>query len=141
MKALPLVSVGIPTRNRSHSLRCAVASVLCQTYAPVELIISDNASTDSTMQYCRDVCAVNSSILYLRSDANHGAAHNFNTVLLSSHGDYFMWLGDDDWLDAAREFVAENQEFVIDEPRWLFNEGTVSSRVTYWPRGFLKGIR
>ena len=42
---------------------------------------------------------------------------------------------------AALEFVESNSDFVIEEPRFLFNEGTVSERVTYWPDGFIKRIR
>jgi cephalosporin hydroxylase len=51
-----------------------------------------------------------------------------------------------DWIwnnprQAALEFVGTNPDFVIEEPRFLFNEGTVSERVTYWPDGFIKRIR
>jgi len=43
-------------------------------------------------------------------------------------------------LEAAKEFTAANQSFVIDEPAFLFNEGTVNERVTYWPCGFIKRV-
>ena len=42
---------------------------------------------------------------------------------------------------AARDFVASNPNFVIEEPRFRFNEGTVSKWVTYWPNGFIKRVR
>jgi cephalosporin hydroxylase len=42
---------------------------------------------------------------------------------------------------AAREFVASDDRFVIEEPEWLFNEGLVRERVTYWPTCFVKRIR
>ena len=42
---------------------------------------------------------------------------------------------------AALEFVAENPDFVIEEPRFAFNEGHVTERVTYWPSAFLKRVR
>jgi cephalosporin hydroxylase len=41
---------------------------------------------------------------------------------------------------AARDFVAEDGRFVIEEPAWLFNEGLVRERVTYWPGAFVKRI-
>jgi cephalosporin hydroxylase len=52
----------------------------------------------------------------------------------------------DDWGDnnpqqAAREFAAEDDRFVIEEPEWLFNEGLVRERVTYWPSCYLKRVR
>jgi cephalosporin hydroxylase len=41
---------------------------------------------------------------------------------------------------AAREFVAAHPEFVIEEPAFPFNEGTVVDRVTYWPSGFIRRV-
>jgi len=42
---------------------------------------------------------------------------------------------------AARDFVAGNPNFVIEEPRFRFNEGTIAKWVTYWPNGFIKRVR
>lgn len=42
---------------------------------------------------------------------------------------------------AALEFAETNADFIIEEPGFLFNEGTVSERVSYWPDGFIKRIR
>lgn len=53
---------------------------------------------------------------------------------------------EEDWIwnnpkRAALEFVEKNTDFVIDEPPFLFNEGEVFERVTYWPCGFIKRVR
>ena len=42
---------------------------------------------------------------------------------------------------AALEFVQANPEFEITEPPFMFNEGQVSERVTYWPSGFIKRVK
>ena len=42
--------------------------------------------------------------------------------------------------NAALEFVAQHPEFVIEEPGFLFNEGTITERVTYWPSAFIKRV-
>jgi cephalosporin hydroxylase len=42
---------------------------------------------------------------------------------------------------AARTFVGEDDRFIIEEPEWLFNEGLVRERVTYWPASHVKRIR
>ena len=42
---------------------------------------------------------------------------------------------------AALEFVADNADFVIEEPPFAFNEGNVTERVTYWPSAFIKRLR
>ena len=39
---------------------------------------------------------------------------------------------------AARDFVAEDPRFALEEPDWLFNEGLVTERVTYWPSCFVR---
>jgi hypothetical protein len=39
---------------------------------------------------------------------------------------------------AVDAFLAHNPDFVLEEPGFPFNEGAVRSRVTYWPKCFLK---
>lgn len=41
---------------------------------------------------------------------------------------------------AAKEFVENNSEFVLEEPEFVFNEGSVKERVTYWPGGFIRRL-
>ena len=41
---------------------------------------------------------------------------------------------------AALEFVAQNADFVIEEPQFAFNEGNITERVTYWPSAFVKRV-
>lgn len=101
----PLVSIGIPTHNRATSLGRTLTSVLAQDYRPLELIISDNASTDSTPDLCRELAKEYSWIRYSRSDTNLGPTANFNRLPGISRGDYYMWLADDDWL--AENYISE----------------------------------
>jgi cephalosporin hydroxylase len=42
---------------------------------------------------------------------------------------------------AALEFVKQNDEFIIEEPAFLFNEGQITERITYWPSAFIKKIK
>ncbi|MGA9314731.1 MAG: glycosyltransferase family 2 protein [Solirubrobacteraceae bacterium] len=95
----PLVSIGIPTYSRAEKLERAVGSVLGQTYANLEVVISDNASDDGTEAFCRALCEREPRVRYLRSQVNLGPTANFNTVIDELRGDYAMLLSDDDWLD------------------------------------------
>jgi glycosyltransferase involved in cell wall biosynthesis len=97
----PLVSVGLPTYNRASSLRRAIESVLAQDYTNLELVISDNASTDDTESCCEEYAARDKRVEYYRQAENRGVYVNFATVLQRSTGKYFMWLGDDDWLEPS----------------------------------------
>jgi glycosyltransferase involved in cell wall biosynthesis len=99
VKPYPLVTIGLPTFNRCASLRVAVDSILAQDLSDFELVISDNASSDSTQDLCRDYSACDERVRYIRQPINQGAIPNFQTVLSKARGRYFMWLSDDDWLD------------------------------------------
>ena len=51
----PLVSVGIPTYDEGKFIIDTIESVLSQTYNNIELIISDNCSTDDTTQKVKEI--------------------------------------------------------------------------------------
>ena len=100
MENSPLVSVGIPTYNRPKSLIRTLNSILHQTYKNLEIIISDNCSTNADVEkIVMKLCSKDSRIKYFRQKKNMEAAYNFNFVKNNSNGKYFMWLADDDWLD------------------------------------------
>jgi glycosyltransferase involved in cell wall biosynthesis len=97
--AAPLISVGIPVRNGAKSLARAIASVQAQSLNDVEIVLSDNASTDDTLAIAERLAASDQRLRVLRQRENLGAAGNFMQVLEHARGTYFMFLGHDDWLD------------------------------------------
>jgi glycosyltransferase involved in cell wall biosynthesis len=101
----PRVSVGLAVYNGEKHLEQAIDSILAQTFADFELLISDNASTDQTEQICRQYAARDRRIRYYRNDANIGGANNENRTFLLSSGEYFRWAADDDV--CAPELIAK----------------------------------
>jgi glycosyltransferase involved in cell wall biosynthesis len=98
-KAVPLVSVIIPTYNRAALLPEALDSVYAQEGAgdifATEVIVVDDASTDATPEVVRRYPGVR----YLRLETNRGVAAARNAGLRASTGQYVAWLDDDDlWL-------------------------------------------
>jgi glycosyltransferase involved in cell wall biosynthesis len=93
---VPLVSIGLPVRNGENSLRRALDSLLSQEYRRLEVIISDNASTDETGNICQDYARADNRLRYFRNETNIGAASNFKRVLELATGQYFMWAAHDD---------------------------------------------
>jgi len=94
----PLVSIGIPIYNEEQFLAEALDSLATQSYKNIELIISDNASTDQTERICKQFAKEFSTIQYKRLDENIGAAANFRAVSQRATGKYFMWAaGHDLW--------------------------------------------
>lgn len=95
----PLVTIGIPTYNRCGTLSQALRSALAQDHAPLEVVVSDNASSDDTERLCRDTARTAANVRYVRLPRNQGPVANFVSALQQARGEYFMWLADDDWLD------------------------------------------
>jgi glycosyltransferase involved in cell wall biosynthesis len=96
--SVPLVNIGVPVFNGEEKIEKAIYSLLNQTYSNLQVVISDNASTDKTGRICERICAEDERVTYLKQPVNLGLTANFNAVLDRAEGDYFMWLGHDDWL-------------------------------------------
>jgi len=92
-----LVSVIIPTYNRSGFLKQAVESVLNQTYRNLELLIIDDGSTDDTRPVIEQYARRDLRVRYLEQE-NAGVPAARNRGISSSRGDYLLFLDDDDML-------------------------------------------
>lgn len=103
-----LVSIGMPVFNSEDTIEGALDSLLAQTYQNFELIISDDASSDSTGEICRRYQDSDPRIKYIRNEKNIGELANFNQVLRMGQGTFFMWAAHDDlWeTDFIKELVA-----------------------------------
>ncbi len=95
----PLVTVGILTYNRVDELKHCVGTALAQDYPNLQVVVSDDQSSDGTEQFMRALAAEDERVKYVRQPQNVGHALNFNRTLEAADGEYFMWLSDDDWLD------------------------------------------
>lgn len=98
-KRLPTVSIGLPVYNGGEYLREAIDLLLAQSFSDFELIISDNASTDSTSDICKEYAKKDARICYILQQENIGALANFRFVLSKLNGKYFMWAAHDDRWD------------------------------------------
>lgn len=94
----PLVSIGLPVYNGERYLDSTIEAILGQTHADIELVISDNGSTDDTETICRTWADKDARVRYHRSDTNRGAAWNYNRTFELSSGEYFKWAAHDDLL-------------------------------------------
>lgn len=93
----PLVTIGIPTFNRGELAYRAVKSALSQTYQNIEVIVSDNASTDETLSLIQSID--DNRLKIIRQQKNMGAIHNCNVCINNCSGDYYLFLSDDDYLE------------------------------------------
>lgn len=90
------VTVAIPTFNRKLFLKEALESVLAQDYSNVEIVVSDNASTDGTEDVVKGFSEKYNNIIYFRHKENVGGRLNWCKCLELATGDYCLLLSDDD---------------------------------------------
>jgi glycosyltransferase involved in cell wall biosynthesis len=97
----PLVTVGLPVYNGARYIDETISSILNQDVAGLELVISDNGSTDETVSIIKRRSAQDERIRPVFRDDNLGAAWNFNNVLTLARGEYFHWAGSDDLMEPS----------------------------------------
>lgn len=111
----PLVSIGLPVFNGADHFELAVKSILEQSYQNIELIISDNGSTDGTARIAKKFASQDSRIKFIKNNENIGVLNNFNLVLQQSSGRFFMWAASDDL--HSQNFVEECVNHLIANPK------------------------
>jgi glycosyltransferase involved in cell wall biosynthesis len=114
----PKVSIGLPVFNGEQYLQAALDSILAQTHADFELVISDNGSTDATEDICRRYAKSDARIRYYRHDKTRGVTWNFRQVVLPSSGEYFLWVAADDrmapnYVECCLKVLEQDGEVVL----------------------------
>lgn len=94
----PLYSICIPTFNRAGLLSEAISFSLNQSYKNIEIIISDNASTDKTREVVESFS--DARIKYFRNPENIGPIRNFIKLAELANGEFMSWLQDDDLISS-----------------------------------------
>lgn len=122
------VSIGLPVYNGEAYLEKSIQSLLAQTRDDVELILSDNHSSDRTPEICEFFAKADRRVRYVRNPRNLGAAENYNRVFRESSGRFFKWAAHDDL--CAPEFLARcvavleaDPTVVLCYPRTAFIDG------------------
>ena len=129
LKSVPLITIGIPTLNRAHGLARSIDSARGRDYPRLEVIVSDNASEDGTAEICVSYRGRDPRFQCVRLTENQGATANFMHVLELASCDYFMWLGDDDWLDPSyvsrciEELMANPPLVLASGLAWYYRQG------------------
>ncbi|WP_217166915.1 glycosyltransferase family 2 protein [Streptomyces sp. AC512_CC834] len=115
--SIPDVTVTVIVYNDAERLPRAVASVLRQTHANIEVVISDDHSTDATEEVARELAAHDPRIVYLRLPENSGGCSApRNRALDIARAPYLMFLDSDDELPerAVEVLLAAHRERDLD---------------------------
>lgn len=123
-KSMPIVSVVIPTYNCEKSIGKIVESIFQQSYQNIEIIISDNCSTDATWEKAQDLEARYPSVRVFQNKKNLGAIKNIETLFNIANGD-LIWLrpcGDDystNYLECCVDAHMSDASIALTVPRIL----------------------
>lgn len=96
--AEPLVSILVPTYRGARWVGETLSTALAQTYPHCEIVVSDDASPDETLDVVRSVVGRDPRVRLLSGRTNCGAAVNFERVLRAAQGEYVKYLNQDDLL-------------------------------------------
>jgi len=125
--ALPIVSIGMPVYNGENYISLALDSLLSQSFVNFEIIISDNASEDKTVEIIKDYAARDSRIKYVLQEKNIGAPANYKFVLDKAIGEFFMWAAHDDawdtnWIEVLINEIQDDDIGVRGSIRFLCDD-------------------
>lgn len=117
-----LISIAVVTYNSSQMVIDTLESVKAQTYSAIELIVSDDCSTDNTLIVVREWIAKNKDrfvdVKLLSSDENKGIAPNRNKCVREASGEWIKFLDSDDLLtsqaiESYASAINEKIHFII----------------------------
>lgn len=100
---LPLISIVIPCFNRENLVLDAIESALSQSYPFLEVVVSDNASTDNTLKNCLNLVKNDKRVTVIRNFKNLGPVKNWYNGISVSEGEFINLLFSDDFLH--RDFL------------------------------------
>ena len=127
MTDLPLVSVCTITYNSSKTVLETLDSIYAQTYQKLELLVSDDCSTDDTVEVCRQWIEAHKD-RFVRAEMivrekNGGVAANLNTAIRACRGEWIKSIAGDDLL--MQDCIKENIDYISNHE----NQGIVFSKV------------
>jgi glycosyltransferase involved in cell wall biosynthesis len=93
---MALITIGVPVYNGEAQIAECVECLLGQTFRDIEVLVSDNASTDRTGEILQAIAARDPRLVYRRQPENIGLMGNFRYVLDEARSPYFIWRCHDD---------------------------------------------
>lgn len=135
MQSDKLVSIIMPTFNSGATVGESVESIMAQTYRNWELLISDDGSTDDTVDIVEAYAQKDERILLFKLDSNSGAGEARNNSIRKAQGRYIAFCDSDDmWmptkLEKQLEFMqSNNYQFVFASYLTCNKESKVQGRI------------
>jgi glycosyltransferase involved in cell wall biosynthesis len=110
----PLVSIGVPVYQGANYLDQTLSAIRDQDYEFLEILVSDNASTDATPDIIARHSGEDPRVRMVTQSENIGAAENYNEVFRMAEGEFFAWNAHDDL--TTGDFVTSGVAALIANP-------------------------
>lgn len=109
-----LVSIAIPSYNCGKFIKFTIDSLLNQTYPNIEIVVSDNCSTDNTSNILSEFCRKDSRVKFFRNDKNVGYTKNISNAIEKTNGKYIaIYHADDIYSD---KIIEKQYNVLINNP-------------------------
>ena len=97
----PLFTIGIASYNYAKYIGKGLEAIKNQTFTDYEIVISDDASTDNSVEVINEFIAKNPQldITFIKKEKNEGLVANKNTIIDHANGQYLLLCDADDWMD------------------------------------------
>ena len=92
----PLVSVIIPCYNAEKYVEEAIRSIMTQTYSNLEIIVTDDCSSDNTLMILETLAAEDSRIKVIKNEKNLKIVKSLNNMIEVAQGKYIARMDADD---------------------------------------------
>lgn len=113
-RSLPIATVGVPVYNGDLYLARTLEALQKQELADIEVLVADNASTDSSLEIAESFAEQDDRFRILRSDVNRGSTWNYNRLLCEASAPLFMWNSADDIILPAHVRIC--RQLLLDHP-------------------------
>lgn len=146
----PFVTVGIPAYNAENFIGLAITSVLNQTYTDFELIITDDGSSDKTLEIVRSFR--DSRIMVVSDGQNRGISYRLNQQIEMAKGKYFARMDADDimfvdrlerqiaYLEAHKDVdIIGGGAYIIDDENNIIGKRVRESEIIITPDSWYNG--
>lgn len=126
----PLVSIGVVTYHSAKTIVETLDSIAAQTYRRIELIVSDDCSSDDTVGVCQKWIASHKdrfvNVQMLTTKENTGTSANCNRAVVAGRGDYYITIAGDD------RFLPDGVELLVSYMRQHPDATVLFSRPLYF---------
>ena len=94
-----MISIVVPVYNGENYIEDCIKSILRQTYLDWELILIDNASTDDSLEVCKEFAGRDDRIQVFQQHRNMGVSVARNLGIEKSRGEFITFIDADDWVE------------------------------------------